>query len=279
MENLLDLLSENLLNGNPPQDMITSDWSDEMRQCFGKGLTDELIIASLQDINDFFPSSGVDSFVYPIDHPLITGLTLSGADIFMNNLQRLFDNGFTGLECFNLVMTYMKAKETLQVWDTGFNSCQEDCCCCYIAGVRAGLNGMDEGKIESSLGDMYCSHEYACIKAVDAGSSFAHDYMISHNCVPPTFNDCLEYFCQTLLYFEESSCSKDVESDDLPPHDSEDSSFHMHEAQIAMERAEWHDKRANDAIAHGDLAGAKDHAARAAYYRRQVQDYIAASNK
>ncbi len=283
MENLLDLIGESLPIRNPLQDMITSGWGDEMRQYFGKELTDELIIASLQNIDDFIPSSGVDSIFYPIDYPVITGLTLSGDDIFMNNLQLLFDNGFTGLECFNLVMTYMKAKETLQVYDTDFNSCQEDYCCYYIAGVRAGLNGMNEGKIESSLGGMYDKvlypHEYACIKAVDAGSSFAQDYMISHNCVPPTFSDSLEYFWQTLSDFEESSCSIEVEPDDLHPFDSEDSSYHIHEAKIAMERAEWHDKRAKDAIAHGDLAVAKDHAARAASYRKQAQNCIAASKK
>ena len=50
-------------------------------------------------------------------------------------------------------------------------------------------------------------------------------------------------------------------------------------AQEAKENAEWHEKRSNDCIARGDLAGAKDHAARAASYRKAEQDAIAASKK
>ena len=50
-------------------------------------------------------------------------------------------------------------------------------------------------------------------------------------------------------------------------------------AKEAKENAEWHEKRSNDCIARGDLAGAKDHAARAASYRKAQQDAIAASKK
>ena len=50
-------------------------------------------------------------------------------------------------------------------------------------------------------------------------------------------------------------------------------------AQEAKENAEWHDKRADDAIARGDMAAARDHAARAASYRKAQQDAIAASKK
>jgi hypothetical protein len=33
------------------------------------------------------------------------------------------------------------------LWKDDINSQQEELCCDFMAGVRAGLNGMDEGKI------------------------------------------------------------------------------------------------------------------------------------
>lgn len=56
-------------------------------------------------------------------------------------------------------------------------------------------------------------------------------------------------------------------------------SYHLHEAKVAKENAEWHDKRANDAISRGDFSAAKDYAARAASYRKSQQGHIDTSKK
>ena len=72
-----------------------------------------------------------------------------------------------------------------------------------MAGVRAGLNGMDEGKMASSLsGTTECaSHPDGArrVQAIEAGVTFAHEYMESHNGTPPSFSDCLEHFERILI--------------------------------------------------------------------------------
>lgn len=53
-----------------------------------------------------------------------------------------------------------------------------------------------------------------------------------------------------------------------------DRSYHLHEAQTAKENAEWHHKRANEAIARGDMSQARDHESRAAIYERSCRDHL-----
>lgn len=73
-----------------------------------------------------------------------------------------------------------------------------------MAGVRAGLNGMAEGKMEASLAGTAESQSHPDgalrVEAIEAGVAFAHDYMEAHDGVPPTFSDCLEHFNQTDVY-------------------------------------------------------------------------------
>ena len=186
---------------------------------------------------------------------------------------------------------------------------------------------MAEGKLEASLGGTVESATHpdgaARVEAIEAGVTFAHDYMETYDGVPPTFSDCLEHFYQTTAYastllhepghinlspehaFVHTNRIEDVKiteiqfeqysnpscdfTDDFHPVDEENDDIkgifidnkaaQLKYAQEAKENAEWHDKRADDCIARGDLAGAKDHAARAASYRKAQQDAIAASKK
>lgn len=65
---------------------------------------------------------------------------------------------------------------------------------------RAGLNGMDEGKLAASLAGSEESETHldgaARVQAIEEGVSFAHRYMDEHNGMPPSFSDCLEHFEQ-----------------------------------------------------------------------------------
>lgn len=59
----------------------------------------------------------------------------------------------------------------------------------------------------------------------------------------------------------------------------DDKAYHLREAQTAKEWAEWHHKRANEAISKGDLSSAKDHNSRAQSYERQAKEHRESASK
>lgn len=379
MDGLFDFLNVGFLH-----DLLPSSWFDDAHLHFGAGLTDEMIVQSVQEASDFFNMNAPMNIHEDWTTGVMTGmLSTENDDILVFNRQQMLDMGITDKEGFDLVMTHEGAHRKLQDMDTGFNSHQEELCCDYMAGVRAGLNGMDEGKIEASLGGTVESATHpdgaVRVETIEAGVAFAHDYMEAHNGTPPTFSDCLEHFNQTQVYastlpqepghinlrpeaafadaenlhpqlqhevkgftqadvdwyehqarissgseqahwLKEAQWARDHihsfadagETPEIPGQEVHE--FHhggqygnatgdywddshpvdddhikgifidnkvaqLKYAQEAKENAEWHDKRANDAIARGDMAAARDHAARAASYRKAQQDAIAASKK
>lgn len=324
MDGLFDFLNIGFLH-----DLLPSSWFDDAHQHFGAGLTDEMIIQSVQEASDFFNMNAPMNIHEDWTTGVMTGMSFTeNDDILVFNRQQMLDMGITDKEGFDLVMTHEGAHRKLQGMDTGFTSHQEELCCDYMAGVRAGLNGMAEGKLESSLAGTAESSSHpdgaARVEAIEAGVAFAHDYMEAHNGVPPTFSDCLEHFNQTDVYastlpqesghinlspehafmseahgmpdtgidefhhgqygnatgdYIDDSHPVDEEHGGIKPLFVDDRSYHLREAQEAKENAEWHDKRANDAIARGDLSAARDHASRAASYRKSQQDHIDTSKK
>ena len=324
MDGLFDFLNIGFIH-----DLLPNSWFDDAHQHFGAGLTDEMIMQSVQEASEFFNMNAPMNIHEDWTTGVMTKMSFTeNDDILVFNRQQMLDVGITDREGFDLVMTHEGAHRALQGIDTGFNSRQEELCCDYMAGVRAGLNGMAEGKLETFLAGTVDSSLYADgaarVDAIEAGVAFAHDYMEAHNGVPPTFSDCLEHFNQTDVYaatlpqepghinLRPEHAFADADSSDvLDPavqefhhngqygntsggyindsHPTEgehikgifidDRAAQLHYAQEAKENAEWHEKRANDCIARGDLAGAKDHAERAASYRRAERDAIAAAKK
>lgn len=323
MDGLFDFLNIGFLH-----DLLPSSWFDDAHQHFGAGLTDEMIVQSVQEASDFFNMNAPMNIHEDRTTGVMTGMTFTeNDDILVFNRQQMLDMGITDKEGFDLVMTHEGAHRKLQGMDTGFTSHQEELCCDYMAGVRAGLNGMEEGKMEASLAGTAESPSHPDgalrVEAIEAGVAFAHDYMEAHNGVPPTFSDCLEHFNQTDVYAstlpqepghinlrpEAAFVSDDHEMsnisisefhhggqfgnatggyiDDSHPIDGDhikgifidNKAAQIQYAKEAKENAEWHEKRSNDAIARGDLSAAKDHAGRAASYRKAERDAIAASKK
>jgi hypothetical protein len=384
MDGLFDFLNVGFLH-----DLLPSSWFDDAHQHFGAGLTDEMIVQSVQEASAFFNMNAPMNIHEDWTTGVMTGMSFTeNDDILVFNRQQMLDMGITDKEGFDLVMTHEGAHRKLQGLDTGFTPHQEELCCDYMAGVRAGLNNMAEGKMAASLADTSESSSHpdgaVRVEAIKAGVTFAHDYMEAHNGVPPTFSDCLENFNKTDVYaatlpqepghinlrpehafaeteglhpqlqreikgftqadvdwyehqarissgseqdhwIKEAKWAKahlhgfaaeqpdetpnqeihefgggafgnakgDYWDDSYPTDDEDDGrfgrrirplfvddrSYHLHEAQVAKENAEWHDKRANDAIARGDLSAAKDHASRAASYRKEQQEHIDTSKK
>ena len=321
MDGLFDFLNVGILH-----DLLSSSWFDDVHQHFGSGLTDEMIVQSVQEASEFFNMNDPNNIHEGTTTGVITGRAFTeNDDILVFNFGQLHEMGITDKEGFDLVMTHEGAHRALQGLDTGFDPHQEELCCDYMAGVRAGLNGMAEGKLEASLAGTTESLSHpdgaARVAAIEAGVAFAHDYMAAHNGIPPTFSDCLEHFSQTDVYAaalaiepghinlrpEHALADTDVPDgelrefkhggrygnatgdywDDSHPGEEEhikglfidNKAAQLRYAQEAKENAEWHEKRSDDCIARGDLAGAKDHAARAASYRKAERDAIAASKK
>ena len=200
MDGLLDFLNVDLLH-----DLLPSSWFDNLHLQFGTELTDEMIVQSVQEASAFFNMNAPMNIHEDWTTGVMTGMTFTeNDDILVFNRQQMLDMGISDKQGFDLVMTHEGAHRALQGLDTGFSSHQEELCCDYMAGVRAGLNGMDEGKIAASLADTNetSSHPDGALRvqAIEAGVSFAHEYMIAHNGVPPTFSDCLEHFSQTEVF-------------------------------------------------------------------------------
>lgn len=289
MEGLFDFLNVDFLH-----DLLSSSWFDDVHHHFGAGLTDDVIVQSVQEASEFFNMSAPKDIHEGWTTGVMTRMAFTeNDDILVFNREQLHEMGITDKEGFDLVMTHEGAHRALQGLDTGFSSHQEELCCDYLAGIRAGLNGMEEGKLEACLAGTVESLSHpdgaARVAAIESGVAFAHEYMEAHNGVPPTFSECLEHFSKTDAFAD--TLPQEPEHINLRPEpapaDSEeikgifidDRAAQLRYAKDAKENAEWHEKRSNDAIARGDLSSAKDHADRAASYRRAEKEAIEASKK
>lgn len=379
MDGLLDFFSVDFLHNHLPD-----SWFDNFHQAWGDSLTDEMVLQSVQEASDFFNMNAPMEVHEDWTTGVMTGIPFTeNDDILVFNRQQMLDMGITDKEGFDLVMTHEGAHRALQGLNTGFDSHQEELCCDYMAGVRAGLNGMDEGKMAASLSGTAESESHpdgvARVAAIEAGVSFAHEYMETHNGTPPSFSECLDHFNKTDVYAsteapqepghvnlrpdvafaddlhghsemkgytqsdvdwyehqarittgteqahwlkeaewarnhlhgfaadgvaesadvasqglhefhhggEYGNATGDYWDDSHPTEDKHgqlhgfvnDKSYHIGKAESAQHNAEWHEKRAEAAMARGDLRAAKDHADKAASFRKWEQDHIKSAQR
>lgn len=379
MDGLLDFFSVEFLHNH-----LSDSWFDNFHQAWGDSLTDEMVLQSVQEASDFFNINAPMDVHEDWTTGVMTGMEFTeDDDILVFNRQQMLDMGITDKEGFDLVMTHEGAHRALQGINTGFDSHQEELCCDYMAGVRAGLNGMDEGKMEASLSGTIESETHpdgvARVAAIEAGVSFAHDYMEAHNGTPPTFSECLDHFNQTDVYAstiptqeqghvnlrteiasaedwhtqnglkgytpsdvdwyehqarissgseqehwlkeaewakkhvhsfaaesvaesadftdqglhefhhggEYGNATGDYWDDSCPTAENHgqlhgfvnDISYHLDKAESAQHNAEWHEKRAEAAIARGDLSAAKEHTSKAASFRKWEQEHIKSAQR
>lgn len=200
MDGLFDFLNVDFLH-----DLLPNSWFESAHNHFGGGLTDEMIAQSIQEASDFFNMNAPMDVHEDWTTGVMTGMTFTeNDDILIFNRQQMLDMGITDKEGFDLVMTHEGAHRALQGLNTGFTDHQEELCCDYLAGVRAGLNNMAEGKMSASLiGTMESdSHPDGTVRveAIEEGVKFAHDYLKEHNGDPPTFSECLDHFHDTSVY-------------------------------------------------------------------------------
>lgn len=180
------------------QNLLPANWFDSIHEHYGFSLSDSDIIQSVHDASTFFHID--DPFLIQEDYS--TGVYTNIAestydDILVFNREQMEHMGITEKDGFDLVMTHEGAHRALQGLDTGYTSHQEELCCDYMAGVRAGLNGMDASVLEDALGDTEESPSHPAghlrVEAIGEGIEFAQDYMNEHG-VEPSFNECLSHF-------------------------------------------------------------------------------------
>lgn len=196
MDGLLDFL----------HNLLPTSWFESAQEHFGQGLTDDVVAQSVHEASVFF---GMDDPIN-VHEDWTTGVMTNMSwtendDVLIFSRDQMHEMGITDKEGFDLVMTHEGAHRMLQSMHdvTGFDSHQEELCCDYMAGVRAGLNNMDFTKMEVSLADSAESESHpggaARVEAIEAGVEYAHDFMNKYHRAP-TFSECLDHFEHTDVY-------------------------------------------------------------------------------
>ena len=177
---------------------IADAWNNDFSGIFGSSLSNEMIENSVSNASAFFDIDLPAS----IEPGISTGVVLGDTSIYYDDTQffnrlQLEQMGITGQDGLDLVMTHEGTHRALQVLETGFDSYQEELCCDYMAGVRAGLNGMDVSQLENALIDLPQDIDHPIgefrVKAIQEGIEFAQNYIETHE-TPPTFSECLDDF-------------------------------------------------------------------------------------
>lgn len=181
------------------QDMLPDSWFNDVRMHYGETLTDEMIVNSVQQASDFFNIDNPMAIAEDWTTGVYPNMDVSPIDdVLIFNREQLVGMGITEQEGLDLVMTHECAHRALQgMSHLGFDSHQEELCCDFMAGVRAGLNGIDVSQMENSLADTPVSDTHPGgadrVDSIEEGVKFAQEYYAAHG-VAPTFSDCLDYF-------------------------------------------------------------------------------------
>ena len=271
--------------------LFSTEFLDSIHNTYGFNLSDKEIAESVKKASDFFHLSSPKDIREDWTTGVILGMKEKGYDdVLCFNREQMKEMGITDREGFDLVMTHEGAHRALQFMEGRYNSHQEELCCDFLAGVRAGLNGMDEEKMVLSLENTLESESHPDgllrAEAIKSGAKYAKEYLAINN-EAPSFSECLTRFDKKLdemsgniLYGEqEINLKKEFADKGELKAFVDDKAYHLREAQNAKEWAEWHHKRANEAIAKGDLSSAKDHNSRAQSYERQAKEHLESASK
>ena len=256
MDGLLDFL----------HDLLPASWFESAQNHFGDGLTDDVVAQSVHEASVFF---GMDD---PINahEDWTTGVMTNMSwtendDVLIFSRDQMHEMGITDKEGFDLVMTHEGAHRMLQGMHdiTGFDSHQEELCCDYMAGVRAGLNDMDFTKMEASLADSAESESHPGgaerVEAIEAGVDFAHEFMNKYHRAP-TFSECLDHFEHSDVY---AQAGGHVDVNPSPE------TRHAYAEPDAMEKAQNEHHLAELAAERGDFADMREHKRLENFYLQQ----------
>ena len=265
-------------------------------------IDDSTIVDSVHESSEFF---NIDDPV-AIKESFTTGVCPRNPltekdDILIVNRTQLDSIGITDKEGLDLVMTHEAAHRALQGMGLDFDSHEEELCCDYLSGVRAGLNNMDASKMEDSLIDSQESLSHPAgtdrVEAIEKGEEFAREYYANRGCAP-SLQECLEHFSQDvleehnlitlrddstslLLSSDHFSLENEISSEEsmLPDNENEDLKGFINNRATHLKDAEyyqWKQKTeldaAKKATEKGDMSSAANHARLAEQWASKVKD-------
>lgn len=189
---------------------VKNDVFDYFGDAFGdKWESQEIVGRSIDETCDFFhiPEPAVirlDSDVTAVE---TQNIGLIDDDVLLFSKDQLKEMGINNKGSIDLVMTHEFTHRMLQGINSHMDSWDEELCCDFMAGVRAGLNHIETIELNNALGNSQESLTHPGgelrIHAVEQGVHFAKNYLTSHNGTPPSFNDCLEYYQKSEAYSNE----------------------------------------------------------------------------
>lgn len=187
-------------------DIFPDDWFDGIRLNYGDTLSDEMIVQSVHQASTFFHINDPAAIYDDVSTGVYTNLSSTPMDdILVVGREQLSSMGITEKDGLDLVMTHEGAHRTLQGMNMNYSSHQEELCCDFMAGVRAGLNGMDVSQLEDSLADTAESQTHPNgalrVTSIEEGVKFAQQYMEANN-QAPTFSECIDHFNNEIIDFK-----------------------------------------------------------------------------
>ena len=181
------------------QNSMPDGWFADVRMNYGETLTDNMIVDSVQQASDFF-NMDIPSRIINADSTCVfLNRSITPLDDVLGvNREQLYGMGINEQQGLDLVMTHECAHRALQgMKHMGLNSQQEELCCDFMSGVRAGLNNIDVSQLEDALAKLPAGKTHPCgadrVNAMESGVSFAHEYYKLFG-QAPTFDDCLSRF-------------------------------------------------------------------------------------
>lgn len=224
--------------------------AESFLHCYSGELTIDDVNESIQSASDFFN----------IESPLIvtegwtTGiftrdLTTVSDDVFIFNSDQLLNMGITEKEGLDLVMTHENTHRALQGLNMGLSEHQEELCCDFMSGVRAGLNSMDTTQMINSLSNTTESITHPAgelrVEAIKEGELFATNF-IAENGNAPTFYDCLQAYKTSDAFSQTTDPLVIVrnighQSNEFHGYTQADVDWYEHQARITSgsEQAHW----------------------------------------
>ena len=179
---------------------LANVWDSGFSDLPDSPLSHDLVEDSIAKAGDFFH----------LDESADTVNALAISDVFVVDDNSLYAStqletmGITGQDSLDLMMAHEGASNILQGLNMDFSEYQGELCCDYMAGVRAGIDGIDI----SAMTDYLSEHQISAVmpfndfrvEALEDGLSFAQEYMVTHH-EAPDFARCLDEF-QSSTSFE-----------------------------------------------------------------------------
>lgn len=246
----IDNSSVELINSIKAIDYESINSAESFFHHYRGGLSLEDVQDAIQNASDFFNmespqvvTEGWTTGVFNRD------LTTVRDDVLVFNLDQLEEMGITERDGLDLVITHENTHRALQSLDTHFSDHQEELCCDYMAGVRAGLNAIDTTQMAESLVNNPESLTHPAgtlrVEAIQEGYEYAQSYFaeFGHS---PTFLDCLEHFSESGAFQLTTDpmtivSNPQAGSEEFHGYTQADVDYYEHQARISSgaEQARW----------------------------------------